>query len=486
MSCGFSGISNMKIYAFDNQIINNGTNLISVPVTKNGVLFNDAPELPDCIITIFPSSVISLPEGGYRMYYSAHSLKEPLMKIGIAHSDDGYKWSQEKNYTKVNGLPDNAMIIQPNVLVLPGGTWRMYFWLHGGKIRFVCAESSNGIDWKIINLDTPCLYHPNDEEVRACLGEKNGSGIQHLVNYELGESSKAGSKTNPETSKIKKLLSNDATTVYYNSRESIFEMFSVWLLDNPKGGKSYVAHDNAPGILRVIHRRISSDGLNWSDPELVVVPDNNDPDDLQFYYMACEYLENWRIGFLGHYRCYDQTMDVELCMSRDGRKWSRPFRTAWIPRGEEIEADSMAIYSAANLMNKDDESIFYYTGYNCAHNAFLQGKPVHSAIMAATFEKDRFAGLESNREAFIRTEPLIISKTEIIINANIEGTLGAQLSTVSGKAIPGYEYCDSIELKGNSIKHKLAWKGKNLEALQYMGVVLELCVNNGIVYSINI
>ena len=84
----------------------------------------------------------------------------------------------------------------------------------------------------------------------------------------------------------KRLRSNDATYVYANPDGSGYEMLTVWLLPNDAESGRRVPHDNAPMVLRTIHRRTSADGLIWSDPELIVVPDEHDPFDMQFYYMA--------------------------------------------------------------------------------------------------------------------------------------------------------------------------------------------------------
>ena len=490
----------MKLFAFDNRFSSvSNAELTTAPIKKNGVMLDRAMGLPESMLTIFPSSILPMPNGGYWMYYSAYTLHNPVMKIGIAHSSDGYNWEHEKltqtlingdktPYIKIKGLPENAMVIQPIVILLPNQIWRMYFWLHGGMIRFVCAESKNGIDWQILNLDSPCLYHPGDEQVRACLGD-DVSDMRNLLSYDLNKNSRLDFKMGSGSPQIKKLLSNDATTVYYNSKADIFEMFSVWLLNNPEKGKHWVAHDNAPCVLRVIHRRTSKNGLDWSDPELVVLPDDKDPDDLQFYYMTNEYLENGRIGFLGHYLCNSQTMDVELCLSADGRNWSRPLRKPWLPRGESGEPDSMGIYSAANLVHAERECIYYYTAYDSGHNAFLKGIRPKSAIMAGTFGENRFIGLSScmhSQNSVIKTAPIILTQKTIKINAAIRGSLRAQLSVPFGEVIPGCEYTSSLEIKGDSLNHALSWKGRTIQDLLYKGIVIELCLNDGTIYSIDL
>ena len=58
---------------------------------------------------------------------------------------------------------------------------------------------------------------------------------------------------------------------------------------------------------------------------------------------------------LGHYRCQAQTMDLEWCFSKDGAKWYRPGRRAWIARGPENEPDSYGIYPPNRLVFRDDQ-----------------------------------------------------------------------------------------------------------------------------------
>ncbi len=101
-------------------------------------------------------------------------------------------------------------------------------------------------------------------------------------------------------------------------------MYSVGLIDVPKNDPRYFAHDNAPGLIRVIDRRTSEDGLHWSDRKRVLVPDEADPTDQQFYYLAVTHTERGRVGMLGHYRVEAQTMDLEWCFSKDGITWERP------------------------------------------------------------------------------------------------------------------------------------------------------------------
>ena len=112
----------------------------------------------------------------------------------------------------------------------------------------------------------------------------------------------------------------------------------------------------------MIQRRVSADGLTWSAPELVIQADARDPWDQQFYHLAVQYHEDWLIGSLGHYRVENaqQTMDLELVFSRDGRRWERPLRGGFIPR-EPGGRDAEGVYPPNAWIDRGDTWLCLYT-----------------------------------------------------------------------------------------------------------------------------
>lgn len=485
-----------KIYAFDDFALKSSGAVKLTPgkVEKLGVSFDSDGGLKNAQLGVFPCSIVQVKKNYYRMYYFSHTYDPPAMKIGVAHSGNGLNWEFEKlgqcfidgkdtPYICIDGLEEGAMIIQPNVLLLPDGSWRLYCWLHGTKIRFISCESRDGLKWRVLNLDSPCLYHPNDEAVRSFA---SNYGMENLVSYNLNGMNKHKTMEQNAVRKIKSLLSNDATTVYYRPDLNQFELYSVWLLPNIKGSSRYVEYDNAPGIIRVIHKRTSSNGIDWSDPELIILPDADDPLDLQFYYLSVTHLKRWLVGFLGHYCCQKQTMDIELCFSRNGQAWNRPFKTLWIERGKEGEPDSKGIYPAANLIEVNDYFLQYYTGCSHLHNASLQKKPVHKSVMSVKICKDRFAGLNcsENTHGEILTRPFVFLKDEITINADISGEIRAEISDVFGNPLDGYGFSASVPLRGDSKTHVLRWKDKNTSQLFSKSIVVKLALDNATLYSI--
>src|SRR5690606_8637943 len=137
---------------------------------------------------------------------------------------------------------------------------------------------------------------------------------------------------------------NDASFVYYNDQLGRFEYYAQWFV--PAVADKRIEVDNCPAANRYIQRRFSLDGVQWSAPELIIRPDERDAWDQQFYHLGVQCHEDWMIGSLGHYRVEagQQTQELELCFSRDGKTWQRPLRGGFIPRGSEGEPDCEGIY----------------------------------------------------------------------------------------------------------------------------------------------
>ena len=142
--------------------------------------------------------------------------------------------------------------------------------------------------------------------------------------------------------------------------------------------------DNAPGLLRVIDRYTSADGLHFETRARIIQRDSQDPVDQQFYYLAVTRTQKGCVGMLGHYRCEAQTINLEWCFSRDGVSWQRPLRHAWLPRGEPPAVDCYGIYANNQLVERYGQWHLFHTGVNSAHNGkHSYGKP-REVIMHAT------------------------------------------------------------------------------------------------------
>jgi hypothetical protein len=274
----------------------------------------------------------------------------------------------------LGNLPQGWKPVQPTHIQMPNGRHRLYFWAHGPQVcRYLAAESEDGHRYRVINPLRPVLYHPND---RAAFGVPSPDGIMYR---------KVRNQNRPadEPLALSRLISNDATTIY-QLPNGTFELFSVALVRVPKGDPAYIAEDNAPGLIRVVDRYTSADGLDFETRQRVIQRDSQDPSDQQFYYLSVTSTPKGRVGMLGHYRCAAQTTDLEWCFSSDGVNWQRPLRQAWLPRDQPPGADCFGIYPGSQLLYRDSLWHLFYTGVNSSHNGrHSHGKP-RQVILHAT------------------------------------------------------------------------------------------------------
>jgi len=441
---------------------------------------NIVPEMKNATL----GHVVLLDDGTYRAYGMVRTTDWSNSRIGVWESQDALNWhprildqvevhGQKTNLIRFDGLPgDQSFLTHPNVLPLNDGRWRMYFWKHrDGHLRYLIAESEDGLHWTLLDLEKPALYHPADGRL-----------------WKLAEGLSPNQMTDlpvpaDEILARKRLWSNDATNVYYNEHMGRFECYSVWL--HPAIPDRRVDVDNAPGVHRLIHRRLSDDGINWSDPELIIMPDQRDPWDLQFYFMQVQWHEDWMIGSIGYYRVEDgqQTMDTDLCFSRDGRRWERPVRGGWIPRSPEESGamDTKGIYGWTPWILQDNQWLALCVVTPDPHNRQTRG----SAMSGVRFARNRFVGIAAGQTpGGFMTEPFFVSPEGIKVDATIRGWLRAELCDAFGRKITGFHLMDSVPIKGNSEEHLLRWKNASISDHYFECVRLRFEFADGEIWGI--
>lgn len=332
----------------------------------------------------FTSPAEPLKNGAWRLWYSVSGRHD---RYGIAYAE-GVPGKPMRKFAAqsspgeppdapfaIGHLPDKWRPVQIIHIRLRDGRHRIYFWAHGPDIlRYLAADSDDGHRYRVLDPLRPVLYHPHD---RAAHGVASPDGT--LLHQTPSKDRPADEPLAPA-----RLISNDATNIYQRP-DGVFELYSVALVPVPKTDPAYMPHDNAPGLLRVIDRYTSADGLHFETRQRVIQRDAQDPVDQQFYYLSVTYTPRGRVGMLGHYRCQAQTMDLEWCFSRDGSKWERPLRQAWLPRGEPPAPDCYGIYSAHQLVHHAGRWHLFYTGVNSSHNGKQSfGKPRQVIMLATT------------------------------------------------------------------------------------------------------
>ncbi len=468
------------MFSFDseNLKVENGSFSFSAPPLKKlgAVSFKGEAN------TIFCSPVLQTPEGKWRMYYTSDegSPGNSFRTLFCVDSDDGEVWNDDfRHRIHCDNLPerDEPQIRIPSIFIHPSGTWCMFAWLfHEGMIRYVHFKSKDGINWHAVNIENPCLMHPNDIDAGGDLGLAGLTPAAYM-------SEQRKTLDRNKLLDVNSKHSNDSTFTYYNAEKNRFELYSVWLANNPAESKHYVDYDNGPGIRRIIQRRTSIDGISWSLPEFVVTPDEQDPDAMQFYYLSETKYEGWRVGVLGRYPCKEQIIEPEICFSRDGLNWNRPFRQSWIKKDGKDENAGL-IHMAHHFVDFGDHWKIFYNSSYFLHNNCLQPKPKPRLrdLNVAELPKNRFLGLRGSGS--IISKPFVYNENCLSVDMDIKGELKAELLDINGDTIPGHGF-DNLEIYDKDKTCKgLRWHCKSDEQMALRCCRLRLTGRNITLYRV--
>lgn len=354
--------------------------------TKHGVIARHTGEPAGGWLQNFTSPAEPLDGDRWRLWCSVSGRTQPK-NIGIWEGVPGETMRVQYAVLSSSAPPRDAPLAIGNLpagwrpvqvvhVNLPDGPQRIYFWAHAeGVVRYLAADSADGRRFTVLDPLRPCLVHPADRTVDGAAA------------VEAGLTRRAKLQARPvagEPLATADIISNDATNVY-QLPDGSWEMYSVALVEVPKGDPRYIAHDNVAGSVRVIDRYTSDNGLQWTDRRRVIVPDERDPADQQFYYLSVTHTPRGRVGLLGHYRVGDQTIDLEWCFSADGIAWQRPHRRAWLPRGDAQQLDSTMLHAPHAMVQHEGKWWLFYTGGNFTHNhRHAHGGAADRAVCLAT------------------------------------------------------------------------------------------------------
>lgn len=288
------------------------------------------------------------------------------------------------------------------------------------------------------------------------------------------------------------LSMSDGTDVLFDPARGVYVWYGKMWLDGPDGRTAW---KHAMG------RTESADFLNWSTPQLVCAPDDDDKPWVEFHTTPVFY-------HAGAYICLNQILDratgggvidVELMVSRDGFDWRRPYRDQpFLPRGEADSFEGGSIFTNSTPVMLDDEMRFYYGAYS--EGATSADDRYHaSGIGLATLPRDRFGGITPQERTDVPTQraPVegigqvtlkpraITDTTSVQLNADAtHGAIRIEVLDDKGKRVPGYLQEDAIPITGNNLRHDVAWTDHRLRDLPEADYMLRLHLDHATVFAI--
>ena len=259
----------------------------------------------------------------------------------------------------------------------------------------------------------------------------------------------------------------------------------------------YVAYIR-PGVrdgthIRVIGRSVSDDFVHWTEPQVVLQPDEHDPPAFEFYGMPVFKYQGLYLGLPWAYYAYPEEplirmaalMDVQLAVSRDGVHWQRAGdRQPFIPRGPAGSIDQGMIYTAKEPVIVGDELWFYYGGYDGDH-----GTRRNANICLAKLRLDGFISMDAgDQEGTLVTKPFYCAGKDLLINADARGgcIAVAVLDQAGNQASDwaGYKKIDCALFDGDAVRHKVTWRDNvSLEALRGQPIRLKFYLQQAKLYS---
>ena len=263
-------------------------------------------------------------------------------------------------------------------------------------------------------------------------------------------------------------------------------------------------HRWSPAGRRLIGRAESPDMIHWSEPETIIVPDNQDPPDMDFYCMPAITYSDQYVGLLWTFRTIRTTIVPQLVFSRDGIHYNRKYREPFIARGAKGIFDAAVVYPINPIVH-GDRILFYYTGGNYRDGTTMKalGNKATFAVGLATTPRDRFVSFEGARfsdEAGRKPYSEVVTRTfsfsgkQLYLNlqanlyrgAGVSGSceMRVEILDTTHHVISGFGFKDCDTLNQGGLAQVVSWKGRrNLSKLAGRPIKLRFYFKNASLYA---
>ena len=238
---------------------------------------------------------------------------------------------------------------------------------------------------------------------------------------------------------------------------------------NPGG---QVPYDCFPWGRRVLARRTSPNGSDWSPLEVIIQPDWRDAQDLQFMELVPHRVQGGLLGLLTSYNLREQTVDFQFAGSADGRIWSRPCRQPTLGVSSLGDYGGGMLWPTHEFIEHEGRLYMYYAGLEGLHGDTTFGvgpnlTDFYGAICRVSWEKDRYwaavSGSGNVHEASFRSHAVPARGKKLVLNAATstvsEGELAIELTDPEGKPIEGFTRADYQSWHGDSKAQTARWAG---------------------------
>jgi len=221
---------------------------------------------------------------------------------------------------------------------------------------------------------------------------------------------------------------------------------------------------------RTISRAETADFWNWPAPEPLLYAGPLDAPADDYYtngYTHYPGEPQLRLLFAAIYHRDQDSVDVRLAISRDGRAFSWVSYEPIIKLGDAGQWDGGSLYAQPNLVQLPDGRLALpYTGYNTTHNEvwfknFYGDYDSKGGIGWALWKDGRLAGIEAAQLGQFTTNSTRFDGKQIQLNARTIGAGSVEIELRErGKAIEGLTFGDCVPFRGDEIWATCRWKGR--------------------------
>jgi hypothetical protein len=396
-----------------------------------------------------------------------------------------------------------AMVYSDGVFFDPSERIFKMWYMAGYQQHTALAVSHDGITWtrrnaSVIPGTNIVRRHRRDSNtVWLDLAERDPSARYKMAWTNLESAGQLHLSTSPDgirwTDRGIAGPAADRTTCFYNpfrSRwcfslrddEGELKRFRSYIERAEFASARWAAADTVPWV--------AADRRDHVQPGANVMP--------ELYNLDAVAYESLMVGLFAIYRGEqsDREKPNDLCVgfSRDGFHWSRPTHDAFIP-----VSDRQGDWNWANVQSAGgvclvvgDRLHFYVSGRAGIAGTSMPGR---CSTGLATLRRDGFVSLTDSWPAqaarpvmrhgsAVITRPVRFSGAHAFINANVAGSVRAEMLDATGNTIAGFEAARSVPIRGDHTRHALAWdSGASLATLANAVVRFKFVLDRAHLYA---
>ena len=383
-------------------------------------------------------SIIYDPEASkFRMYYiaSAHDGTHPRIHLngrtlpGIttlpayAESDDGVNWVKPMlGQCAIDDIADTNVLdvtrgqsFEAGVLHDPhdpdaSRRYKLFFWDQKAQLDPPGTREFE-------NWGRNCVMHVRDDSGKIIHSEPYTDwGI------EVAFSPDAIHWTRYADGPVLRCYSDTGQSVHFDTSLGKYVAFGRFNLTELSTGAEFY-------IGRSVARITSDDFIHWSDPQLVLTADHEDPDHLQINSMPVDIYEGVYIGMMETFEdgASHHASSVQLATSRDGVRWTRVADRFRFLDPAPGEWDTVGLRPGSALIPRDDRVMMYYTS----------GREHLEATGLATWRRDGFVSLHAGpTPGELLTTAFVVEGRELHLNVDASaGEVRVQACDAQGLAL---------------------------------------------------